>query len=564
LAGPAVRHLAGRIDWDLFPPGEATLLLAVSGGADSVFLVRALAWRARGRDWSLLIAHVHHGIRGEEADADQQFVENLARDLRLEHMTCRLEPAQVESVSEDEDPAEIQGAGSSLEGRLRMARWGVLAALARARVCTAIVTGHHRDDLAETFLLQALRGAGFTGLGSMGPRGSWEDIDVIRPCLSIGREEIRSALQADGYSWREDRSNLDRTYKRNWLRLDVLPAIEARQQGSTAALARTARVCAEESAELQRQGRRVLAAARPPIELPPIGTASAIQWQVLRMAPPVLRHHALRLWIQELTATSLSPSFDAVHDLERAADSASGHGGEAFIDSIPRILAWTDGRFLVAGTSHDHAALDTDAMRLRITPWLAAWRRLWTLPLLFDRPDAPPVELLPVDIISHSVNTTDSTAKRRRTRIDPAGADRNRETVEIQVPINASGKLLLRVGTSARLLPSDWVREWDDDFRTQRLAVLNPAELQGPLVVRPPHVDERLEMKGGGHKEIAQALAEGGIPRCLRDRVPVVCDARGALWIPGIRRSARAWVDASAPIAILVTIETPEPTNVPG
>ncbi len=497
-----------RMNWGVVPAGKADLVLAVSGGADSVFLARAVLMRAADRGWDVVLAHVNHGVRGEEADADQAFVEAMARGLGVECVSMRLEPGQIESVGEED--AEAAGAGTSLEGRLRLARWGVLAALAKARRSDAIVTGHHRDDLAETFLLQALRGAGLTGLGSLTPRGEWDEVAILRPMLGIGREEIRAALRDDGIEWREDRTNLDPAFKRNFLRTEVLARIESYQPGSLASLARTARICAEESAELQRQGEEWMQRSLPEEEAVEPCPAGAIEWARLREAPAVLRRHALRAWTRAVRGVSLSPSSEAILDLETAAENARTSGGERFVVSIPGCIVWTDGRWLILGPSCDHAGLARSELLERVTSWFVAWRRLWGIPVLF-----------------------------RESALRASGNELPFENAAESFPLTDR----LEVQTSGiENLPDGWRESWREWMEAGRVAVFDADQLKGGARLRRCGTDDRLEMEGGGRKEAMQALAEAGVPEALRTRIPVLADDDGILWLVGVRRAARAFV----------------------
>lgn len=564
-----MRRLFGRIEWEALPTSEAALLIGVSGGADSVFLARGLAAEAPRRGWSLIVAHVHHGLRGEEADGDQAFVEQLAAELGIPCMISRIEPGTL--------AGETSG-GGSLEARLREARWGVLAALARACGCDAIVAGHHRDDLAETFLLQALRGAGLTGLGSLKPRGQWEDVDVIRPLLDIGRDEIRDALRADGFSWREDRSNLDPAFKRNWVRLEILPALESYQQGVVAALARTARVSAEESEELQRQGRVLLEEARAaaveaggrgvkaaggntPRETASPGATSrsaspcdALDWGRTRGESSVLTRHALRAWICDVSTSPLSPALEAILDVIQSAETARSQGGETFVVSIPGLVVWTDGRWILAGPSRGHADLDAEALRRTLEPWFIHWRELWGLPLLL--PDsqslpAPSSESNDTPECEFVVTSDGQIADESRGWPSEAG-----EPVrEKRIRMSSTGSILVHVGPRARLLPNDWQMLWRDRLVRETTAVFDLDGIHGDMRVRALAAGDGLAMNGGGHKDALDALAEAGIPLALRRRVPVIADAEGPLWIPGIRRAGRAWIADSTTRVLLVATE---------
>ena len=184
------------------------VLAALSGGPDSVALLHLL----RGADLALDLqaAHVHHGVRGEEADRDASFCEALCADLGVPFHLLRIEGR-----------APLT---SGREGTWRRLRYRALLGLKQAHDFDAIATGHHRDDVAEGVLVQLLRGGGPRALS--GIEGSTTD-GIIRPLLPWSREEIRSWLDERDIAWRLDSSNSDLDLLRNRVRLDLLPGLES-------------------------------------------------------------------------------------------------------------------------------------------------------------------------------------------------------------------------------------------------------------------------------------------------------------------------------------------------
>lgn len=185
------------------------LMLAVSGGGDSV----ALLWLFR-RLYAgpLLVAHVNHGIRGAASAGDAAFVKNLAETWGLPFFERRAEV-----------PAEREQ-GESLETAARRVRQRELISLAESGGAWGIATGHNRDDLAETALFNILRGTGPRGaVGIPEQRGLF-----FRPLLGLRRKFLRELLRVRGLSWREDETNNDTAFTRNFIRLELLPLIEER------------------------------------------------------------------------------------------------------------------------------------------------------------------------------------------------------------------------------------------------------------------------------------------------------------------------------------------------
>jgi len=191
-------------------PGER-VGVAVSGGADSVALLRIFEDLRAELGISLCVVHLNHGLRGAEADADEDFVAGLARELELPFLATR------------EDVAELARRKHwNLEDAGRRARYGFFEQLVRDGRCTKVAVAHTADDQAETLLARIIRGTGSRGLvGIHAVRGA-----VIRPLLEVRREELREYLRAKGQTWREDASNEDTTRLRARVRHQLLPVLE--------------------------------------------------------------------------------------------------------------------------------------------------------------------------------------------------------------------------------------------------------------------------------------------------------------------------------------------------
>lgn len=190
--------------------------VAVSGGADSVALLRVLLELRGELGVVLFVAHFDHGLRGEESAADAAFVKEVARELELEFFLGR-----------GDVRAHAAREKLSIEAAARDLRYGWLAQLAGEQRLDVIATAHTLDDQAETVLLKFLRGAGTKGLAGIYPvvRGD-EKVRVVRPLLEVARTEVESYLEFLDQPWREDESNLDRRFTRNRVRHDLLPLLE--------------------------------------------------------------------------------------------------------------------------------------------------------------------------------------------------------------------------------------------------------------------------------------------------------------------------------------------------
>ena len=218
------------------PARTKRMLVAVSGGADSVALLVGLQRVAPGLGIQLRVAHLHHGLRGAEADADARFVRALAKRLKILCVTGR---ADVRALARKEK--------ISIEMAARAARYAFLADAARRwgrrGGAAAIATAHTMNDQAETVLLRLARGAGLRGLAGIPPERLEGEVRVVRPLLGVRRAAIEVFLKEAGQAWREDSSNDDRAMLRNRVRHEVLPLLAARLNPRIVeTLARTAEI----------------------------------------------------------------------------------------------------------------------------------------------------------------------------------------------------------------------------------------------------------------------------------------------------------------------------------
>ncbi|MBI3028035.1 MAG: tRNA lysidine(34) synthetase TilS [Candidatus Rokubacteria bacterium] len=188
--------------------GGETVLVGVSGGADSMALLHALRALQPRLGLTLHVLHVHHGLRAE-ADSEAAFVEDLGRRWDV--------PVTVERIH------VVAEGGESLEAQARRQRYAAFVKGARALGASRVALGHTADDQAETVLMRLLEGAGPRGLAGIPPRRG----RFIRPLIEIRRREIEAELEGAGLAWVEDPSNRDPKYLRNRIRHDVLPFLAA-------------------------------------------------------------------------------------------------------------------------------------------------------------------------------------------------------------------------------------------------------------------------------------------------------------------------------------------------
>lgn len=208
------------------------VLVALSGGADSVaLLLELLSLQRDGTIGGIAAAHLNHGIRGEEADADEAFVRSLCDSLGIRLISERIDV-----------PAIAKRNGQSLELAARSVRYAFLEEARKKAGCELIALGHHRDDQSETLLLHLLRGSGTNGLAGMRFRSG----RLIRPLLMTPKSEILSYLASRNQAYRTDSSNASIDVTRNRIRLQVMPVLESVHSSAQKALADAAFRVAED------------------------------------------------------------------------------------------------------------------------------------------------------------------------------------------------------------------------------------------------------------------------------------------------------------------------------
>jgi len=193
------------------------VLLAVSGGADSVAMAHVLATlKQQGRlPCEFVIGHVNHCLRGAESDADEAFVRTLAESLSI--------PVVAQSVDVKGYTKEHK---LSIETAGRILRLKTLTTMAAEQGCDCIAAAHHKDDLAETMVHRLMRGTGFRGLCGILPVSQVYGAKFIRPMLGVRRNEILHYCESNGLTWRDDASNRNIDFTRNRIRHGLMPVLE--------------------------------------------------------------------------------------------------------------------------------------------------------------------------------------------------------------------------------------------------------------------------------------------------------------------------------------------------
>lgn len=272
------------------------VLVAVSGGADSVALLHAMVSISRSMCLQLSVAHLNHRIRGRAADEDARFVRKLARGLEL---PCVIGMSDIPRIAREK--------GVSLEMAAREERYRFLGNAARRVGADVVATAHTADDQAETILLRLVRGAGVTGLGGIRYKADINGLAVIRPMLDLRKIDATSFLKGIGVAWREDASNCDVEFQRNMVRHEIMPVLEARlNPGVRKALLQAGRLLRDENEWLEMLTSRILK------ECTPVGRVGLLLVRALSRHPVGARRRVLRHW---MVANGVPPDlldFDAV------------------------------------------------------------------------------------------------------------------------------------------------------------------------------------------------------------------------------------------------------------
>jgi len=237
-----IEKVKAAIEQGTLIPEGTRVIVGVSGGADSVALLHIL----HRLGYPLIAAHLNHGIRGAEADGDEQFVKDLCAKLGVECVTQKTDV-----------PALAKEKGLSLEMAAREARHEFFRSKVEGRKSKVVVAlAHHADDQLETFFLRAARGAGVTGLGGMRASQKLAAMQLLRPMLGIRRVEIIQWLEKEKLEWREDASNTDETIPRNIVRRQILPVLGKLNDCAAENILRTMEILRDEEDHPERAARR--------------------------------------------------------------------------------------------------------------------------------------------------------------------------------------------------------------------------------------------------------------------------------------------------------------------
>lgn len=315
---PLFHHVVRTVRFrNLFQRGQH-ILVAISGGPDSIALLSILHHFRSGWKLTLSAVHCNYGLRGGESDGDQKFVEAFCQGLGV--------PLHVRRVE-----VHTGRRKASLQAEARDLRYRVMQEIAETCGADRIAIGHTADDQAETVLLWMLRGAGLAGLSGM---PAFRDNKIIRPLYDIKREQVLVYLRTAGLSFREDSSNFQPHYLRNRVRREVIPTLNRLVPSSVDALCRLADICREDDRSLDDQVKALSSSA--------VKRGSAGEWGIDRRflleLPYAFQRRCIRNLFRQNDGRFRAPSIRTIDRIIRLAlKSGSGSsldvkGGRVVID----------------------------------------------------------------------------------------------------------------------------------------------------------------------------------------------------------------------------------------
>jgi len=310
---------------------RCSLLVAVSGGPDSVCLLHILVKLQKELNTKLHIAHLNHQLRGTESEADARYVSQLAHQLGI--------PATIEERDVKAYRAQRR---TSLEEAAREVRYTFLAEVAKSTRADCVAVGHTTDDHVETILMHLIRGTGTRGLRGLQPDTRWRSADgslmVIRPLLQVSRQETLDYCHKYKLEPRIDTSNLSLSPLRNKIRHQLIPLLQSYNPRVTDALLRTASIAGDDLALLDKESARVW------------GSIAQRQEEIIILdkerfleLPSALQRHLLRKAIEELLGNLRDIEARHIEEVMAALGKSAGKrlnlpGGLVFIIEYNRFL----------------------------------------------------------------------------------------------------------------------------------------------------------------------------------------------------------------------------------
>jgi len=286
-----------------FAPDPGRVVVAVSGGVDSMALLALLGRESATGRLDVVAAHFDHGTRGADSRADGRFVEAVAGRWGIRAILGR-----------GDAPARAAASGRGPQAAARELRYGFLAGVAADLDANFVATGHHRDDRVETVLLRIARGTSPDGLAGPAPLERRRGMTLVRPLLPFARDAIEAWAEAEGIPFRDDPSNRDPRYPRTRVRRDLVPRLRALNPRFDEAVVRLSAQAAADAAYLAERTERALedaSAEREP------GCWSFAASRLVGRPDPVLSRAVLAAWAGVAPAGAAPPGAEWVEGAMR-------------------------------------------------------------------------------------------------------------------------------------------------------------------------------------------------------------------------------------------------------
>ena len=465
-----IESVRGAIDqFSLISPSQ-TVLAAVSGGADSIALLHALSVLRDEFQFKLIAAHLDHGFRGEESEGDAESVRLLCQRLGID---CTLETSDI--------PARMRRTRESAQIEARTARHAFLKRVANQNGAERIALGHNREDRVETLLLNLFRGTGIEGLAPLRP----DEFPLIRPLYDTSRQEIEAYCLQQNLLPRTDSSNKKTTYRRNRIRLELLPLLAQNYNPQiNDALLRLSTLANDENEFLEQTTAQIFES----VKLPEETSGAALKRSEFLKQPVAIRRRLLRLAVLQARGDRQNLSFETVETVIEKAQI-----GESAVITLP---ASSLGTFQIRLTD---SALYVEPQRVAATP--IPQHILLTIP---GRSKYPGSELLIESCIVDS-------RKELQLRLDAFAVE------------------------SAAVLSSS-----PSGFR--QAFAFDMANLKAPIALRSWRKGDRMRPHGmEGSKKIHDLFIDRKIPLATRSQIPILADDAGhgaILAVVGVQASA--------------------------
>ncbi len=496
---PLEQRVLGFIREHNLVSGQRYLLVAVSGGPDSVCLLHTLVKLQAELDIKLHVAHLNHQLRGAESDADAQYVSHLAHQF------------SVPAIIGERDVKSYQARQHiSLEEAAREVRYNFLAEVARSIGADRVAVGHTSDDHVETILMHLIRGTGTRGLRGLQSSRLWQSLDssltIIRPLLRVSREETAEYCHNRKLKPRIDSSNLSLSPLRNRIRHQLLPLLQSYNPRVTETLLRTARIAGDDLAFLDKEVARLWGS----IAQRQGGTIILDKEKFLKL-PSAMQRHLLRATMEQLLGN--------LKDIE-----------VRHIEEIMALLTRPAGRRLnlpgglVFTIEYNQYLLTPDPAALSPFPILRG-----ELVLKIPGETLFPGWRVKATIIKRPLGETEAEF------VDKAPKD-----------------------FFSSLIDHQRVEDKDRVFT----AHLNLDKVGGKVVVRSCQPGDRFQPLGMNKpKKLGEFMIDAKIPRAWRQRVPIVCSPHHILWVVGWRIDDRVKVTENTKQVLCLEFERASNTS---